>query len=508
MKIIVVEDEIRICEGICRLIEKIGDNYEVAATADNGEDGLKLILENSPDIVITDIMMPGMSGLEMLAELKKKDRMPKVIVISAYSEFSYAQEAMRLGVREYLTKPITIGELTQTLSNLANEISDDNDVPETLSSLNNIFLGIINGIIDVDEKLVQYMDNRHGIRRDTVFVELTAYLGYYYEENVESVKKTIGKILDHIDGTEYIILELPKEMSLLALIYKCGNLDEMERHIKTSIQRNPLSMRKVCTGMIRAEGLENIQSSYRIINSYLHWNMIFGDGVIITFPQVTEIKVKKCEYPVETENLMKTSLYSMDKAATLNSVKKFEDYFFDGSLYNPQVIKEAYTRFIWAALGILKEINEFEQIAARQKQLIERINEAKSSGEMRGILDMVFGSLFENRKEDENLGLTVKRTINMIHEFYKDGITLDEIAGKLGITPEYLSAQFQKEMGLNFSSYIRNYRIGKAKLMLVGSNMKVYEIAAEVGYSDPKYFSRVFRQVTGQKPDEYRKTQK
>ena len=96
----------------------------------------------------------------------------------------------------------------------------------------------------------------------------------------------------------------------------------------------------------------------------------------------------------------------------------------------------------------------------------------------------------------------------MIHEFYKDGITLDEIAGKLGITPEYLSTQFQKEMGLNFSAYIRNYRIGKAKLMLIGSSMKVYEIAAEVGYSDPKYFSRVFRQVTGQKPDEYRKTQK
>ena len=233
MKIIVVEDEIRICEGICRLIEKISDNYEVVATADNGEDGLSLILKHSPDIVITDIMMPGMNGLEMLTELKKKDRMPKVIVISAYSEFSYAQEAMRLGVREYLTKPITIGELTQTLSSLEDEISDNDGVPETLSSLNNIFLGIINGIIDVDEKLGQYLDNRHGIKKDTVFVELVAYLGYYYEENAETVKETIDKILGHVKGTEYIILELPKEMSLLALVYKCADPDELEKHMQS-----------------------------------------------------------------------------------------------------------------------------------------------------------------------------------------------------------------------------------------------------------------------------------
>lgn len=508
MKIVVVEDEIRICEGICRLIKKISDRYDVVATADNGNDGYDMIIKYSPDIVITDIMMPGMSGLEMLTALSKKERMPRVIVISAYSEFSYAQEAMRLGVREYLTKPIMIGELTQALNNLENEILGSDEVPETLSSLNNIFLGIINGVIDIDEKLEQYLDNRHGIKHDAVYVELTAYLGYYYEENAESVKKVLGKIIGDIAGAEYVILELPHEMSLLAVIYGYEDLGELEKRIKTNLNRNPLSMRKACPGMIRAEGLENLQSSYRIINSYLHWNMIFGDGVLITFPQVTGINEKKCEYPADIENKMKSALYSMDKAASLNSVKKFEDYFFDGSLYNPQAIKEAYTRFIWAAFGILKELNEYEQVISGQKRIMEKIESAKSASEMRGILDMVFGSLFENKNEDENLGLTVRRTINMIHEFYKDGITLDEIAGKLGITPEYLSAQFQKEMGLNFSTYIRNYRIGKAKLMLVGSSMKVYEIAAEVGYSDSKYFSRVFRQVTGQKPDEYRKTQK
>ena len=143
-----------------------------------------------------------------------------------------------------------------------------------------------------------------------------------------------------------------------------------------------------------------------------------------------------------------------------------------------------------------------------KKQLIERIDRAKSSGEMKDILEMMFEGMIKEKVEDDNVGLTVKKTIKMIHEYYKDGITLDEIAGRLNITPEYLSAQFQKEMGLNFSAYIRNYRIGKAKQLLVSGNMKVYEVAEEVGYQDSKYFSRVFRQVTGQKPDEYRKNKR
>ena len=142
------------------------------------------------------------------------------------------------------------------------------------------------------------------------------------------------------------------------------------------------------------------------------------------------------------------------------------------------------------------------------QNIIERIDNAKSSREMKDILDMVFNEVLKDKGEEDGVGLTVKKTIKLIHDYYKDGITLDEIAGRLNITPEYLSAQFQKEVGHNFSTYIRNYRIGKAKQLLVSSNMKVYEVAAEVGYQDSKYFSRVFRQVTGQKPDEYRKTKR
>ena len=104
--------------------------------------------------------------------------------------------------------------------------------------------------------------------------------------------------------------------------------------------------------------------------------------------------------------------------------------------------------------------------------------------------------------------LTVRRIKSMIHEFYQSGITLDEIAAKLNVTPEYLSMQFHKEVGETYTSYLKNYRVNKAKELLIGTQMKQYEIAREVGYTDSKYFGKVFRECTGYSPANYRKMYK
>jgi two-component system response regulator YesN len=116
-----------------------------------------------------------------------------------------------------------------------------------------------------------------------------------------------------------------------------------------------------------------------------------------------------------------------------------------------------------------------------------------------------FISLLSNETAEESLiNLNIQRAKSLVHEFYNQGITLDEIALKLKITPEYLGTQFHKEVGVNFSTYIRNYRISKAKELLIGTHMKLHEIAQKVGYNDPKYFSQVFKECTGQLPTEYR----
>ena len=138
MKIVIVEDEIRIREGLMKLLERIDQNYQVVGEAENGKAGLELILESKPDLVITDVQMPIMDGLEMLRCLQEKQPLPKVIILSAYSEFSYAQQAIKLGVSEYLIKPIMVNELTQALRMVEQQLKTKGKKKEELPELDTL----------------------------------------------------------------------------------------------------------------------------------------------------------------------------------------------------------------------------------------------------------------------------------------------------------------------------------------------------------------------------------
>ena len=119
--------------------------------------------------------------------------------------------------------------------------------------------------------------------------------------------------------------------------------------------------------------------------------------------------------------------------------------------------------------------------------------------------DFLIDNICSKKDDDAITHLTVKKAKSLINEFYQTGITLEEIGMKLSITPEYLGTLFHKEVGVSFSAYIRNYRIEKAKELLCGTQLKLYEIAEQVGYSDSKYFGKVFKEATGMLPTEYRK---
>lgn len=120
MRIVVVEDELRVRHSLVKCIEKISPDYRVVAEADNGYEGMKAVRDFEPDVVITDIQMPKIDGLSMIRQLKNMGLNPVFIILSGYAEFGYAQEGVRLGIRDYLLKPITVNNLRETLANIEN----------------------------------------------------------------------------------------------------------------------------------------------------------------------------------------------------------------------------------------------------------------------------------------------------------------------------------------------------------------------------------------------------
>lgn len=511
MKVLVVEDEIRIREGISRLLTKLEGDYELVGEAENGQQGYELVCQLKPDIIITDIRMPVMDGLEMLEKIYAEALTPKAIVLSAYSEFEYARQALKLGVTEYLLKPINVNDFSKALANARQQVQKERmRQPDEMGSLEQIIGGLLWGGLEPDASVQAYVEQKYNIGANTPLLQICVYMGSSYDQHLARARRQLELLLSERKDIAWRLLEVPYEKSIYIVIYGVVQIHSVERWFQYEILSDRYnSGGRAGVGCIQTRGIAGIKEGFATLGPYMDWNIALGEDVVISYPKITQIQTVPCTYPVELENQLRVAVCTMDAAQVQKLIERFHQHFLGGKLYTPREIKESYVRFLWAVINIAKEVGGLDYRNLEQQKLLESIMDARTRRELRAAADGLVEKLqFKPESEDEVVHLTVKRAKSMIREFYQTGITLSEIADKLDITPEYLGTQFHKEVGVNFSTYIRDFRIGKAKELLIGTQLKLYEIAEQVGYTDPKYFSRVFKECTGQLPADYRKTHK
>lgn len=508
MRIVVIEDEIRIREGIAKLLKKLNKGYEVVGEAENGEEGLELLRNLRPDIVITDIKMPIMDGLEMLKAAYKEGIPSKAVVLSAYSEFEYARQAMKLGVTEYLLKPLTLNMFSQALENVCFQVKEEQaKKPDQIGTKEQIFRGLLNGNLTAEKEVINYLENKFYIQAGNPFIVFCTYLGSRYQEDLTKTKKALKHIWSLKPEVSCCMLESEYRKSIIMVLYNFPNAHSLERWLQYQILNDRLS--DAVFGWWEAETVFDLNKCFEQLYPYMDWNIALDQEVLVSYPKVTCVQTVPCIYPIELENQMKTAVCMYDWKKVRKLVEDFHMYFKNGKIYEPKEIKGCYVRFLWALIGISKEISCLDYKTLNQERILELIMGAKTKQELKSATEELVSQLRRPVEMDEDIThLTVKRAKGMIHEFYQTGITLEEISNKLDITPEYLGTQFHKEVGVNFSTYIRSCRMNKAKELLCGTQLKLYEISERVGYSNPKYFSQVFKEYTGQLPAEYRKTHK
>ncbi len=505
MRILIVEDEIRISEGIEKLLHKIDSRYEVVGIASDGLEGLDLCRKLQPDLVITDVQMPHMDGLKMLEAVYDEGINTKAIVISAYSEFEYARGAMKLGVTEYLLKPVNLSEFTNAIENIKRQISEDNrKKPDKVGTLDQIMREIIGGRLPVDDDTKNYLLNTYNVSADQQFILIVAYLGDQYRSEAGAGKSSLSHSLSLYEGISYVSLDIEYLRSVVSIVYNCQDPSDFERWVQYQLLNSFTD--NAAIGYTIAGSLTLLRDSLDRLFPYMDWNLSFEDSVLISYPKITQVQTSMCVYPQELEQKIKSAICASDHDKERQLLDRFAQYFRDGKVYDPHEIKESYVRFIWAVIETAKGIGNKGAKEISQQKLLERIMNARIRDELSAVCDMIADTLDQSEDGSASDNLTVRRAKSMISEFYHTGITLDEIASRLDITPEYLGTLFRKETGVTFSTYIKNFRIQKSKELLIGTSLKLYEISDRVGYSDPKYFSKVFRDATGQLPADYRKS--
>lgn len=508
MRAVVVEDEILIREGLCRLMQKMFPDIVIEGVAGNGQEGLWYIETYQPDLVITDIRMPIMDGLEMLEKVQVAGLFPKVIVLTAYSEFEYAKQAVKLGVCDYVIKPVVVQEFVQTIRKVQNLCEQEQQrTPDTMGSLEHIMSGLLYGAASLDAKLEEFLDKKYQITETTPFIELLIYMGDCFEAGRERKRQELRRILEQKE-VRYCLVDMAYDRVILVLLYGYSSRQDIERWYQNQIlfQRREEQERHISHGMVEVVGAKAVREGYQTLLPYMDWNIVLGDDVLISYPKIADVQTEICIYPVDLENQVKAAVCTGEEGKIREITKRFHAYFLNGRVYSPKEIKESYVRFQWAILNIAKEVGGIEYQKIDQNHLLARIMGARTEEELHRSFDGLFAHMSKSEKGMEAVSLAVKKAKSMIHEFYADGITLSEIADKLNLTQEYLGSQFHKEVGENFSTYIRNYRLSKAKELLIGTQLKQYEIAEKVGYADAKYFARVFKECVGMSPAEYRKS--
>ncbi len=506
MKIVIVEDEIRIREGIIKLLNNFYPHISEIQEAKSAEEGISIIRKTKPDIVISDIKMGMMDGLEMLSILLTQDKLQfKTIILSAYSEFDYAKKAISLGVTDYLVKPIDVDEFRAAIKHseeeLAKEVSGQFERFGISEFIESILYKILIGQIPVDNTLERYLEKVYNINAETAAAQFCIYLGKTWNEFNRLTANIIRSIMTKDRKPNDTLILIP--MILYVFIGE-RNFPALKNFLQDNVIKkiSDLSLVKAAFAFSEHRGIKTFRHCFETMLTNLPWNITLGQNSLISITETSAKKTALPSYPIDIERDSIMYLCAGDFKQLHNQGRLFIQYFAD-VMCSPDVVKKYLVRYFLAILQVIKEINFIAYEKINEQETLEKIANAMTANELEDMLYSLFADASQQNKITANL--LVQKALRMIDEYARNGITLKEVADELELSPDHISAQFVRELGVNFSTYIKKYRLNRAKELLIGTDLKMFEIAEQTGYQDAKYFGRVFKESEHILPMEYRK---
>lgn len=501
MRIVVIEDEGAIREGLVHMI-KSRTNYQVVGICKNGLEGIEVVERERPDCIITDIRMEEMDGLEMLQILRDKKIMPYSIILSGYSDFEYARKALRLGAEEYLLKPISIDVLERCLQSIEQKIQKNkSDEDDQLENDIRTYLFTENG---ESEEVSRAKENiRLHISDTDMGILLTGYYGNLKQDTdlLEHQIKTVERLAKSVKILD--VSDADKKMRTLFLL---GEEESCKEALQIFVENVAEYTRLKKYGIHWAASK---QISFESLKTAFNWQLqclldslaVMEGGMIPTDERNHESKTF-LEYPHKLEKLILRDLEEGNQENLQTDIEQFLDSVI-GMQYDAKDIRRAVVKLMTKMMDVAKELNQKAYDILLEQNHMQEVLNSYTRFELSDILNTLGTTICEKETKDGISNYIINRTLEYIRMHYKEGITLEETADMLDITPEYLSMLFKREMGMNFSVFLKKFRLSHAKRLLRGTDMKVYEVAEACGYSNSNYFTRVFKEETGISPAEF-----
>ncbi|MCR6095362.1 response regulator transcription factor [Salipaludibacillus agaradhaerens] len=533
-KVVIVDDDDKVLRGMRNIIPWEELSCEWVGEARNGEEGHHVIMDLEPDLVITDIYMPVMNGLEMIEQVRASGLETRVIILSGYNEFEYARQAMRLSIDDYLSKPASPDTIKDVLISCVDSLEKEAVKQMEVSELRErvalyeplvekewvkaVITGttthLTNLPLTLDQLTRRWSQQQHVIMTISYDQSLEAsslyksgwYLFRFATENV--INDAVNK---YIDDSHYIELHSHQTALCLHINQTKGKVnDELLNHIKHDIVTKldtyfKLKVR-VGFGCFKNEWADMAISLKEALMD-IDQKAQEGTGLYneSMFNEETKLNSKSLWLDsIENIHRLSEAIRYADKASAQHVIQATYFYYKDHPFNMSEVMRagiEMWTIMTYSLYDIGIKIDEMFSDTFDFHSGLTKLSHWK---EFKDYMNDLISHICDHQQWDENLKhrQLIEQMLDYIHKNISKNITLQDIANELYISRNYLGQIFKKVVGESFKNYLTRVRMEKAKKMIQEGDHLIYEISEKVGFINPAYFTTTFKKYTGYTPTE------
>lgn len=531
-KVFIVDDEPNARYGLRDYFNWSQYGIEVIGEADDGESALEAMDGRMPDIVLTDVKMPNMDGIQLSEKLREKCENIKIVFISGHDDVNYLKSALKADVIDYILKPINMKELGETIKKVVHILDDESSQKKRIYDMN---IKLIQSMPLLKEKFFIELirdgaGNGQELKKRLEFLELdlpveAAYLVFTITiDDRATVLESISERDRQLNS--YALLNICQELidryftgfsfeirqgEYVCLInLKSEEDEEILYNVIDEIKDNLmkfLGMSLTIGVGQKTDSLRKVSQSYTMASEAASMKLLLGKNRVITINSLEPAEDDTFKFDFSMQEKLFTVLKAGDEEKLVSILTTTFEELFNSRNINIKYCQNICCQLLLAPARLLMELGLYtNELNVSENNLLERLFKQETLEDMKALLTTHYRSVcsFIAEKRNRKSRNVIEQVKDIINRRFRENLSVADIAKEVYLTSTYICLIFKQETGETVNEYMTKVRMEKAKELLKDTRNKFYDICYAVGYSDPSYFSKQFKKCTGLSPSEYR----